>query len=180
MKAAQLIGFDDKRLPLAIPAPSLDKGWAGTRVNSPGPVECIAIIRDLPANASRVMRIGAFPIYRKKLPRNKTACRVHSGKGRVPQRAGQSRPRPEGAHPSLSLPDAGEFPGAGMATRSNQASHPIKWSWHLNCPPPVWLAATKVGIAGEVIEQGRKRSGAGREALGISYAPRISGKRCYV
>ena len=180
MKAAQLTSFSDKRLSLAIPAPSIDKGGAGTRVNSPGPLGMHRLNTRTSGKCKRVMRIGAFPIYRKKLPWNKTACRVHSGEGRVPQRAGQSRPRPEGAHPSLSLPDTGEFPGAGMATRSNQASHPIKWSWHLNCPPPVWLAATKVGIAGEVIEQGRKRSGVGREALGISCAPRISGKRCYV
>ena len=103
MNHAGLIGISDKRLPLAIPAHSIDKGWAGTRVNSPGPVGCIALIREPLEQSKRVMRIGAFPIYRKKLPRIESALRAATATGKAvgPQRVGCHVKRPQVPLPAI-------------------------------------------------------------------------------
>ena len=84
-----------------------------------------------------------------------------------PQRAGQSRPRPDGVHPSLRLPRTGRFPGVLRATRSEEASCAIKWSWHLNALPRYGPAAAIAGMARKVIEHGRKRPGQAVKRQGI-------------
>lgn len=77
------------------------------------------------------------------------------------------------------VPDtAGTFRGPKPATRSVRTSHPMKWSWHLNALPR-FGQPSEWRMAGEVIGQGRKRSGAVREVHRFPVAPRISGKRSY-
>jgi len=126
---------------------------------------------------SRVMRIGAFTLGRhKKLPWNEaigaeSATRLPD-KVRVPQRAGQSRLRPEVSSPLLPRAFGWRtFRGPVAATRSLRTSDPFSGSWHLNarsrCGEPSRVENRRSGRWA-----GRKRSGAGREAQEFLDAPR--------
>ena len=77
--------------------------------------------------------------------------------------------KPDGVLLSLPLPNTGGFPQAPRATRSEEASHAIKWSLARYALPRSGPAAADAGMAREVIEQGRMRSGAGREAPGETF-----------
>lgn len=115
---------------------------------------------------NRVMRIGAFSWVRlKKLSWKCLRSEFDPEKGLFPQRAGQSRPRPEGVLPSFApfWKQVGTFRGPKSAARSIWTSHPMKWSWHLNALPRFGPPSAR-RRAGEVSEHGRMRPGADREA----------------
>ncbi len=183
MNRAGQIGNSHKRLALDICARSPQKVWAGTTVKSSGPAVSIALIRDLLAVSQQVYANWRFPLFTaKKLPWVEAiAAELIPAKVKAHDRLGY----PGKAKPDVVLPSFGGClirpalsGGQNPATRSVWTSHPLKWSWHLNALPRSGQPLER-GMTGEVSEQGRMRSGAGREAKETPCAPRISGKRRY-
>lgn len=114
---------------------------------------------------NRVMRIGAFSWGEpKKLPWKSLRTELIPVKGLFPQRAGQSRPRPDGVHPSFAQirNRVGTF--RGLLGRRVPKRHLTDLVELASYARPRCGEPPERGIAGEVIEQGSMRSGAGREA----------------
>ncbi len=121
-------------------------------------------------NASR-FELALDPVTPKKLPWKSPRTEFTPVKGLFPQRAGQSRPRPEGVHPSFArILNRGET-FRGLLGRRVPKRHLTVLVELASYARPRCGEPSARRIAGEVIEHGRMRSGAGHEARELSSLP---------
>ena len=120
-----------------------------------------------------VTRIGAFPGFGEKAALEMSARRVHSGKGPLSTTCWAITTEARWCSPLFcALPGTGATFRRLLGRRVPKRHLTLQWSWHLNALPRFGQPCRKAECAGEVIEQGRMRSGAGREGKAIPCTPR--------
>ena len=97
---------------------------------------CLAIISEL-SETRKTVRIGAKPSTTQKLPWVRSRAELIPAKVRCPQRAGQSRPRPDVSFPSfVAFRNGANFPGAKSGGAFGLGISPFSGVGIL-CPPQV-------------------------------------------
>lgn len=138
--------------------------------NKKAATTCLIAARDEPirlaaGQVNRVMRIGAYSWGKpKKLPWKSLRTEFDPVKGLFPQRAGQSRPRPDVFFPSFaSFRNGEDFPGAKIGDAFDLDISPYEVELASSALPRFDPPSARRRV-GEVSRTGRMRSGADREA----------------